>query len=73
MREQLLVELIVIGIITALFQLVIYKILTGEFPSPELNHFNQMLLGGFLLGSGTHLIFEVSGANEAWCRTTYLK
>lgn len=70
-RKMLIVEVIVIGILTMLLQLVIYRALTGEFPSPKLDHYNQMLLGGFLLGSSIHLIFEVVGANEAWCRYTY--
>jgi hypothetical protein len=72
-RKLLIVELIVIGIVVVLLQLVIYKALTGSFPSPKLEHFNQMILGGFLLGVSTHLIFEVIGANEAWCKFTYLK
>jgi hypothetical protein len=71
MRKELLLELVVFGIVTVVFNLAIYWIITGEFPSPKLEHFNQMLLASFLLGSSIHLTFEVLGFNERWCRSTY--
>lgn len=70
-RKLLIVEVIIIGLLTMLLQLVIYRAITGTFPSPKLDHYNEMLLGGFLLGSSLHLILEVVGANESWCRHTY--
>lgn len=70
-RKLLIVEVIIIGVLTMLLQLVIYRALTGSFPSQSKPYFNQMLIGGFLLGASLHLGFEVVGANESWCRYTY--
>lgn len=70
--SAILIEVIVIGAFSALLQFLIYKALTGAFPNPKLEHYNKMILGGFLLGASIHIIFEVIGANEAWCKQTYL-
>ena len=71
MRKELPLELLVFGIVTIIFNLVIYWAVTGEFPTTKLDHFNQMLLASFLLGSSIHLTFELLGFNERWCKSTY--
>ena len=72
MRKELFIEMIAIGILAIVFELFIYLILSGEFPSPLLPpHFNKMILGAFLLGSSLHFTLEIVGLNEYWCKTTY--
>ena len=71
MRNELFLEMLVLGIISIIFNLAIYWLLTGEFPSPKLDHFNKMALGAFLLGASLHFFFEIVGLNESWCRKTY--
>ena len=73
MRSALLVEMIAIGIFTMLLEFIVYRVVSGEFPGPHLSHFNSMLLGGFLLGASTHLILEVVGVNEKWCKAVFVK
>jgi hypothetical protein len=71
MRQGLLLELLGIGLLTVFMEFLVYKLLTGEFPGPHLNHFKSMLLGAFLLGSSIHLVLEVTGVNEKWCRSAF--
>ena len=71
MRTELIIETIVIGIFAIILDVLIYRVLVGEFPSPSLPHFNKMILGAFLLGASMHIILEFSGMNEYWCRKTY--
>ena len=71
MRQGLLAELLAIGILTMLLEFLVYKLLTGEFPGPHLSHFKSMLFGAFLLGSSMHLILEVAGVNERWCKSAF--
>lgn len=71
MRKELIIEMVAIGILAIVFELFIYLILSGEFPSPSLPHFNKMILGAFLLGSSLHFALEIAGLNEYWCKTTY--
>jgi hypothetical protein len=70
-RKELILEMIAIGIFTILVEYFVYRIVSGEFPSPRLSHYNAMLLGAFLLGASMHFILEVTGVNEKWCRATY--
>lgn len=71
MRQGLLLELLGIGLLTVFMEFFVYRILTGEFPGPQLGHFKSMLLGAFLLGSSIHLVLEVSGVNEKWCKSAF--
>jgi multisubunit Na+/H+ antiporter MnhE subunit len=68
MRKELFAEMIAVGILAIVFQLFIYMLLSGEFPSL---HFNKMILGAFLSGASLHFSLEIAGLNEYWCRTTY--
>lgn len=65
-RKFLIVELFVIGLITILFNFVIYFSLVGKLP--EKKNVSVMVLGAFLLGVSIHLFFEVIGGNHRWCR-----
>lgn len=71
MRKNLPLELVAIGLLTIIVEFFIYRLLSGQFPSPKLPHFNKMILGAFLLGSSLHFILEIATVNEKWCRTTY--
>jgi hypothetical protein len=71
MRNNFVYELIAIGCITVAFNFVIYRLLTGNFPEATLPHYNKMILAAFLLGASIHFIFEITGINEKWCRSTY--
>jgi hypothetical protein len=31
-----------------------------------------MLIGSFLMGASIHIVFELLGLNEQWCRATFL-
>ncbi len=73
MRKELIFELIAIGILAVLFDLVIYKLLSGYFPSPSLPYYNKMILGAFLLGASLHFVLEVVGVNESWCNSVFKK
>ena len=68
--KTVMIEVIVIGIISLVFNLFIFKGFTGKFPPIDKNHQN-MLIGSFLLGALIHLSFEYTGTNEWWCKSTY--
>jgi hypothetical protein len=63
--------MIVIGIATIVFDLLVYYILIGNFPSSSLPYFRQMILGAFLLGASMLFVFEIVGVNESWCRSVF--
>ncbi len=71
MRQGLPLELVMIGLFTMVCEFAVYRILTGEFPGPHLGHFKSMLLGAFMLGSSIHLILEITGVNEKWCKANF--
>ncbi len=58
--QNILTEAIIIGILN----FIIYMILKRY---TDLSVNMKILLGGTLI----HILFEISGANELWCRTTY--
>jgi hypothetical protein len=61
----------VIGIFAIILDVLIYRVLVGNFPSQSLPHFKNMILGAFILGASMHIILEFAGMNEYWCRKTY--
>jgi hypothetical protein len=71
MRSNLIYELLIIGVITVVFNLGIYTLLTGQIPTPKLHHFYKMILGSFLLGSSMHFVLEITNLNEKWCRSEF--
>ena len=70
MRNTLLIEAIVIGIITVILGIVVAKIMekTMKF---EKNSLLPMYIGTFVVGASLHLIFEFSGINSWWCKSVY--
>lgn len=70
MRNNLPYELLVFGIITMVFSAAIYTVLTGELITNSKAP-GKMLFGSFLLGSSIHLVFELVGLNESWCRKEF--
>lgn len=67
MRKLLIVEAIVIGIITLLLIIPIVSALSGK-----ILYDSKMLIGSFLMGASIHIVFELLGLNEQWCRATFL-
>lgn len=70
MRNNLIYEIIVIGVITMIFNSIIYTLLTGKLIINSQNY-QTMLFGSFLLGASMHLSFELIGFNESWCRKEF--
>jgi hypothetical protein len=71
MRSELFIEVIVIGIFAIILDILIYRVLVGEFPSPSLPHYYKMILGAFILGASMHIILEFAGMNEYWCKRVF--
>lgn len=63
MRSSLLLEAVVVGVMTStLFYSLQYLNTTGGLTTPWLL---------FLTGALIHIVFELAGLNEWWCRQTY--
>lgn len=62
-------EAIVLGAVTFAVSVAIYTFFAGELPKFE---FNNMLLSWFLVGALSHVVMEVLGWNEKWCRSVYV-
>ena len=68
--NDLIIEFAIIGITTIIFNLIIYRILVGNFPKKENSQI--MIFGAFLIGVFIHMFFELTGINELWCRRTFV-
>lgn len=62
-------EALVLGVVTFAVSVAIYTFFAGELPRFE---FNYMLLSWFLVGALSHIVMEVAGWNERWCRSVYM-
>jgi hypothetical protein len=69
MRDNLLFEAIIIGIITVFLFSIIYRIIGAD--TINVSDYNKILFTSFLVGLSMHIIFEIIGANEKWCRYVY--
>ena len=67
MTQSVLVQTIIVGIVTLIVDLFVFRALTGYFPTPKLNYFYSMILGGFMIGSIVYLIYVYSGTRKLWC------
>ena len=70
-RLAVFYEMFILGLCVIAIESVVYRIFTGEFPTTALSHFWPMIASGMIVGASIHLIFEVTGINEKWCRVTY--
>lgn len=70
-RYAVLYEMLLVGLCVVIIEFILYKLFTGKFPSTELKHFWQMVASGMISGASLHLILELVGINEKWCRITY--
>ena len=69
MRNNLIYEVLVIGLITIIIYSILYKFIGNT--NIKITDYNRILFIAFLTGCSLHIIFEIIGANEYWCRTTY--
>lgn len=70
---QVLIELLFLAVASIVINFFIYSAFTGTFKFPDIKQEGiiPMYVGGIILVGGLHLIFEVTGLNERWCRTIY--
>jgi uncharacterized membrane protein len=72
MRANLLKELILIGLITVIVGFVSTRLLSNnQWPPLDNPKLGIMLLNYFVIGASLHYIFEVSGANEKFCKLEF--
>jgi len=69
MRENLVYEVVFIGLITLVFYSILYRFIGNS--EIKVADYNKILLTAFLTGCSLHFIFEITNANDYWCRTTY--
>jgi hypothetical protein len=67
LRRALSMELLIIGLMCVVLNVILFRVLTGKFPGYE----PRMIIGSFLMGVILHFVLEVTGMNEQWCRTTF--
>lgn len=71
MRDNLIYETILIGILTLLFTFGIIYVLNNKLPDSSKPDYYKMVIGAFSVGALLHLSFEFTGMNESWCKYTY--
>jgi hypothetical protein len=71
MRNSLIYETIVIGVLTFLLTFGIYYVMKGNLPQTTKPGYYRMIIGSFLVGALLHLSFEFSGINEKWCKNNF--
>lgn len=67
--KQILIELIVLAILTVILIYPIKYITKMIVPSE--NGEISMIVGSIILICGVHVLFEIIGLNEYWCKTEY--
>ncbi len=67
--SRVLLESIVVGIIILLLSVLVYPIVSGKMLTLDTPALKEMLLGSFLIGFIGHVLLEVLGANEQFCKT----
>ena len=70
---QISIELLFLAVISVVGNFFIYSAFTGSFRFPDIKREGTipMYLGGIILVTGLHLIFELTGLNERWCKAVY--
>jgi hypothetical protein len=69
MRDNLIYEVLIVGLITVFIYSILYRIIgTSQI---QVVDYNKMLFTAFITGGSLHFLFEILGANEYWCRQTY--
>jgi hypothetical protein len=71
--QQILFELLILGLLSLIINFLIYSIFTRTFKFPDYKEKGTlpMYVGGIVLVCGLHLLFEVTGVNEKWCKAMY--
>lgn len=72
MRDYLVYEVVIVGLLTYAFTFVIYYIGNGG-NFVDLNKYKQMIIGSFLVGALLHLTLELTGINKLWCKSAFSK
>jgi uncharacterized membrane protein YedE/YeeE len=65
---RVLFEAIVVGIIIIGLLFIVHPLTSGKMLTTKTNGFRSMVVGGFLVGFIGHILLEVVGANEAFCK-----
>lgn len=70
---QISIELLFLAVVSIVINFLIYSAFTGTLKFPDIKQEGTipMYVGGIILVCGLHLIFELTGLNERWCRTIY--
>lgn len=70
---QISIELLFLAVASVVVNFLIYSGFTGSFKVPDLKQEGiiPMYIGGIILVCGLHIIFEITGVNEQWCRAMY--
>ena len=69
--KNILIELIILSILVCILLFPIHYIVSGEDIDISKKHTSPMFIGSIVLVASLHLIFEVAGINESWCRNEY--
>jgi hypothetical protein len=65
---RILFEAIIVGIVIVVLLFMIYPFVSGKMLTMKTNGFKSMVIGGFLIGFIGHILLEILGANEIFCK-----
>ena len=69
--KNLIIELIALSIVCVILLVPIHYLISGRMIDFSKKDTSSMFLGSIILVGSIHLLFEISGMNESWCRKEY--